>query len=165
MKFGFGKRKGRKITSGSHTIENEQKYLLSHKSDFFLREAYKTMRTNVTFSLTEEKNCSVIIVTSSMQSEGKSITAVNLAISYAQQGKRVVIIDCDMRRPKLSRLVGVSSPFGLSNTLIKPELQEMAIQKVDKLGIDVILAGDIPPNPSELLGSGKMQRQIGRAHV
>ena len=120
------------------------------------------MRTNVTFSLTEEKNCSVIIVTSSMQSEGKSITAVNLAISYAQQGKRVVIIDCDMRRPKLSRLVGVSSPFGLSNTLIKPELQEMAIQKVDKLGIDVILAGDIPPNPSELLGSGKMQRPMLR---
>ena len=160
LNFLFGKKKNRKTASGSRTIENDQKYLLTHNSDFFLREAYKTMRTNVTFSLTEDKACSNIIVTSSMQSEGKSITAVNLAISYAQQGKHVLIIDCDLRRPKLSRLIGVSSPVGLSNTLIHPELRSQAIHSVATLGIDVILAGDIPPNPSELLGSGKMSRLL-----
>lgn len=141
-------------------IQEERKHLLSAKSDFFVREAYKTLRTNVMFSLTEESGCKVLVLTSSLQSEGKSITAVNLAISYALADQRVLIIDCDLRRPKLARLLGLSAPVGLSNLILRPLLKDQAIIHAEELGVDVILSGDIPPNPSELLGSERMQKLL-----
>ena len=81
------------------SIQEERSNLLTPKSDFFIREAYKTLRTNVSFALTGEEECKVIIVTSSMQGEGKSITATNLAISYAMTDRKVLLVDCDLRRP------------------------------------------------------------------
>ena len=142
--------------------EEERKNLLSSRSDFFVREAYKILRTNVMFSLTEEQDCNVIVVTSSLQSEGKSITALNLAISYVQTDRKVLVMDCDLRRPKLARLMGVKSEVGLSNLLLRPELKEKAIVHTEQKGLDMILAGDIPPNPSELLGSMRMKRLLER---
>ena len=109
------------------------------------------------FALANTEGCKVILVTSAMQSEGKSLTALNLAISFAQTGTRVLIIDCDLRRPKINRLLDVSSDSGLSNHLVEPkQLDDLPI-KMEDHGIDLISAGDIPPNPSELLGSAKMQ--------
>lgn len=164
MKFGFSHGKRSLSRSQQKNIvqqaQDERKHLLSVRSDFFIREAYKTLRTNVIFSLTEEKNCHVVIVTSSMQSEGKSITAMNLAISLAQTDKKVIVIDCDLRRPKLARLLGMKAPAGLSNLLLKPQLKDKAILHEETIGVDVILAGDIPPNPSELLGSLRMQHLL-----
>lgn len=151
----FGKKK-----RGSGNVRDERKNLLSSNSDFFIREAYKTLRTNVSFSLTGEEKCKVIVVTSSLQSEGKSISAANLAISYAMTDCRVLIIDCDLRRPKLARLLNQSSKIGLSNVLMRPELLREAILPAVVEGVDVLLAGDIPPNPSELLGSPRMERLI-----
>lgn len=101
-------------------MEVERKNILSEKSDFFIRVSYKTLRTNVTFSLADETACKVLIVTSAMQSEGKSITALNLAISYAEMKQRVLLIDCDLRRPKLARLLSAKEKVGLSNLLIQP---------------------------------------------
>ena len=142
-------------------IEEERRYILSSGSDFFIREAYKTLRTNVVYALAEEeKNCKVIIVTSAMQSEGKSITAVNLAISFAEMNNRVLLVDCDLRRPKLSRLLELSAKVGLSNVLIKPDLLEQAIQKTKVANLDVLPTGDVPPNPSELLGSSRMHKLL-----
>lgn len=142
-------------------IEEERKYILSSGSDFFIREAYKTLRTNVVYALAEEeKNCKVIIVTSAMQSEGKSITAVNLAISFAEMNNRVLLVDCDLRRPKLSRLLELSAKVGLSNVLIKPEMLEQAIQTTKVANLDVLPTGDVPPNPSELLGSSRMHKLL-----
>ena len=141
-------------------IQVERDNLLSAKSDFFIREAYKTLRTNVSFTLTGEEKSKVIVVTSSMQGEGKSITAINLAISYAMTDKKVLLIDCDMRRPKLARLLGKGSKVGLSNLLMEPDLLPKAVQHTDIEGLEVILAGNIPPNPSELLGSTRMRRLI-----
>ena len=103
-------------------LETEQKFILSDQSDFFIREAYKTLRTNVTFSLAGEDGGKVVLVTSAMKSEGKSITSLNLAISYAQMNKRVLLVDCDLRRPKVSRLLDIRSSVGLSNVLVSPEL-------------------------------------------
>ena len=141
-------------------MQEERKNLLSVKSDFFIREAYKTLRTNVSFSLTGEEASKTVLVTSSLQSEGKSITAVNLAISYAQTDRKVVIIDCDLRRPKLARLLQINTKVGLSNVLMKPELMEEAITPSEIPNLDVIASGDIPPNPSELLSSARMERLL-----
>ena len=141
-------------------IREERRNLLTPKSDFFIREAYKTLRTNVSFSLTGDEKSKIIVVTSSQQSEGKSITATNLAISYAQTDRKVVLIDCDLRRPKLSRLLQLNNPIGLSNILMTPDLRDSAIIATGLPNLDVILSGDIPPNPSELLSSPRMQRLL-----
>ena len=95
-----------------------------------------------------------------MQSEGKSITAINLAISYAEMNHRVLLIDCDLRRPKLARLLSMKGNVGLSNLIIKPELLRKAVQDSGIPNLDVIFAGDVPPNPSELLGSSRMKKLI-----
>lgn len=141
-------------------IQEERKYLLNAKDDFFLQEAYKTLRTNVMFSLTGESACKVITVTSSMQSEGKSITATNMALSFAAADKRVLLIDCDLRKPKLARLLQLNSHVGLSNVLMEPKLLKNAIMPFQDTSLKVILAGSIPPNPSELLGSKRMQQLL-----
>ena len=142
----------------AESILEERRNLLSPKSDFFVGEAYKTLRTNVSFSLTGEEKCPVIVVTSSMQGEGKSITSMNLAISYALTDRKVLVIDCDLRRPKLARLMRISAKAGLSNLILNPKLLDDAIVPTHVEGLDVILSGDIPPNPSELLGSDRMRR-------
>lgn len=141
-------------------LQDERKNLLSPRSDFYIREAYKILRTNVSFALTGEEKSKVIVVTSSLQSEGKSITAVNLAISYAMTDRKVLIVDCDLRRPKLARLIGRNSKVGLSNLLMDPSLKDEVILPSGTPGLDVLLSGDIPPNPSELLSSPRMQRLI-----
>lgn len=142
------------------SIQEDRKHLLNAKSDFFIREAYKTLRTNVSFALNGEECCKVIAVTSAQQGEGKSITTVNLAISYAMTDRKVLIIDCDLRRPKLSRLLQIGSEVGLSNLIVKPKLLDQVILHTDTPGLDVILAGSIPPNPSELLSSPQMHQLI-----
>lgn len=138
----------------------EEDKLLSSKSDFFIREAYKTLRTNVLFALTGEEKSKAIVVTSSMQGEGKSTTTLNLAISYAMTDRKVLVIDCDLRRPKLAQLLKMNSKVGLSNLIVDPSLLDQAIIHTQHEGVDVILSGNIPPNPSELLGSVRMERLL-----
>ncbi len=149
-------KRSQKPDADSLSIQEERSHLLTNRDDFFTQEAYKTLRSNVIFSLTGGEGCKVIQVTSSMMSEGKSTTSVNLAISFAQTDRKVLLIDCDMRRPKLAALLSLGTKVGLSNVLVEPKLLEEAIihTKVPKL--DVMGAGEIPPNPSELLGSNRM---------
>ncbi|MBQ7254740.1 MAG: CpsD/CapB family tyrosine-protein kinase [Oscillospiraceae bacterium] len=142
-------------------IMEEREFLLKKDSEFFAREAYNSLRTNVVFSLTGEEACKIVAVTSSMQSEGKSITAANLALSFAEADKRVLLIDCDLRKPKLSRLLDMSAKYGLSNVLMEPQLLENAVlQYPAAQNMHVILSGSIPPNPSELLGSSRMEKLL-----
>lgn len=131
-----------------------------NKNKFFVQESYKTLRTNVRFSLAEVSECKVIAVTSAAQGEGKSITAANLAIAFSQADERVLLIDCDLRRPKLARLMQMHATCGLTNVLLDRSLLPKAILHYGDSRLDVMLAGNIPPNPSELLGSTKMNELL-----
>lgn len=148
------RKNGKRINT--RNLAEDRKSILTESSDFFVREAYKTLRTNCIFALAGQEGCKVLTLTSSLQGEGKSTTALNLAISFAQAENRVILIDCDLRRPQVARLLRKRSSVGLSNLLLDLSQIDKAIVKSGIERLDVILSGDIPPNPSELLGSTRM---------
>ena len=122
-------------------------------------EAFRTLRTNLQFLDIEEGGRS-FVVTSSVPSEGKTTTSANLAIALADAGARVVIVDGDMRRPKLASYLGLEGAVGLSDVLIaRAELSDV-LQPWGRGNLTVLPAGSIPPNPSELLGSRSMASTI-----
>ena len=137
-----------------------KKMLLSEDSSFPTREAYKSLRTNVLFSLPgSDSKC--IGVVSANRGEGKSTIAINLAISFAQSNKKVIVVDCDMRLPTVAAKIGIKSKPGLSNYLAgNDDITGDLIQHVDSYGIDVLASGDIPPDPTMLLGSQQMAKLI-----
>jgi len=150
---------GKRSNEANAAIVSQRKDILSESSSFLTRESYKTLRTNVNFALADQEGCKVIAMTSSMQSEGKSISTLNVAISFAEAGNKVLTVDCDLRRPKLARLVGISSSNGLTDLLIHPELEGEVFFNY-RPNLDVLLSGRIPPNPSELLGSARMENLL-----
>ncbi|MCR5825201.1 MAG: CpsD/CapB family tyrosine-protein kinase [Oscillospiraceae bacterium] len=154
----FFQKKQKDAAAELESIREERRYLLWRNSDFFLREAYKTTRTNVMFSLAGKEGCSVIAVTSSLQSEGKSITAINLAMTFADMGSRTLLVDCDLRKPKVNRLLEVAAPVGLTDVLVDRKLLTKAVHRFsEKKQLWTISSGKIPPNPSELLNSESMR--------
>ena len=139
---------------------NPKKMLLSEDSSFPTREAYKSLRTNVIFSLPGSDSKCIGIV-SANRGEGKSTIAINLAISFAKTKKKVIVVDCDMRLPTIGAKIGINSKPGLSNYLAGNEdVRGQLIQHVDEYGIDVLASGDIPPDPTKLLGSEQMYTLI-----
>lgn len=138
---------------------NSRRQILSKSSSFSVQEAYKTLRTNVRFFL-RSKGCKRISITSASAGEGKSITLLNLAISMAEDGQKVLLIDADMRRPALARLLVEKAAPGLSNVLAGLVGIDEAVRKDLYPNLDVLFSGDVPPNPSELLGSDKMREII-----
>lgn len=142
------------------------KLLLTESSPFSVKEAYKTLRTNISFSL-PGGGCKCIGVTSANRGDGKSSIAINLGISYAQINKKVVIVDCDMRLPTVAAKIGIPSKPGLSNFLIGDnEVDDLVIRRVEDMGIDVVPAGNIPPDPTKLLESAYMNNlmEVLRKH-
>lgn len=139
-------------------VKHDRKHILSQNSGFYLREAYRALRTNVNFALADKEGSKIIMVTSSLQGEGKSLTALNLAIALGQMDKKVLLVDCDLRRPRMARLMNITAPVGLSNLLMDFSLLDMALINSEEHGIDLLLSGDIPPNPAELLSSNRMQK-------
>ena len=133
--------------------------LISEKTSFHVKEAYKAMRTNVMFSVPDE-GCKVIGVTSAVPSEGKSTTVLNLAITFAQTGTRVLLIDADMRRPNIKRILNAGEGIGLSDVLARFAKAKDAIHHTVYENLNVLFSGNIPPNPVELLASDNMQNMI-----
>jgi succinoglycan biosynthesis transport protein ExoP len=125
-----------------------------------LAESYRHLRTSVLLS-TAGRAPRSLLVTSSLPGEGKTTTAVNTAVSLSQTGASVVIIDADMRRPRLRSIFGLSDRAGLSS-ILSSELSEAEvlamISQAPVTGLHVLTAGPIPPNPAELLGSEQMRR-------
>ena len=118
-------------------------------------EAFRTLRTNLQF-LDIESGAKSFVITSSIPSEGKTTTAANLAIALADSGAQVVIIDGDLRRPKIAEYMGLEGAVGLTDVLISRATLADALQPWGRGNLAVLPAGSIPPNPSELLGSRAM---------
>lgn len=120
-----------------------------------ISEAYKILRTNIEFTNLEDRMHSIMITSTRMR-EGKSTTSANLAVAFSQSGKKVLLVDADMRKPTQHHVFGLSNRIGLSSVLSNQiELQE-AIQKTAIEQVDVLCSGPIPPNPSEMLASKGM---------
>jgi capsular exopolysaccharide synthesis family protein len=118
-------------------------------------ESYRGIRTNIRFSSAESVP-QVILITSAGPQEGKTITTANLAVTMAQADSKVIILDCDMRRPQIHKLFGIVKEHGVSNLLVGSSNAGEAIIHTRIPNLDVIPCGSIPPNPSELLGSTRM---------
>lgn len=142
----------------NNNIKLRRKTHLTDTTPFAVKEAYKLTRTNILFSLAEE-GCKYIAITSAYPSEGKTTTSTNMALSFAQMGKRILLIDADMRKPQVHNIFNVNNQVGLSNVLGGFAGAEEAIQKLES-GLHIMTAGHIPPNPVELLASKRMQELL-----
>lgn len=117
-------------------------------------EAYRSLRSNIEYSSFDDEY-RVIVVTSSVQGEGKSTTSGNLAIALAQSGNSVLLVDCDMRKPSIHKKFKISNAAGTAELLLRKKLFEEVANKYNE-NLTIITAGKIPPNPSEMLASRAM---------
>lgn len=124
-----------------------------------ISEAYRTLRTNVQFTSVDSET-KKIMITSSGPREGKSHTIANLAVSMAQAGKSVLVVDADMRNPTQHKLFGLDNGQGLSVALVQDQDYRKYIKETAVPGVMVLTGGPIPPNPAELVGSKRMKRLI-----
>ncbi|MDN7241581.1 CpsD/CapB family tyrosine-protein kinase [Planococcus sp. N028] len=132
-----------------------RKLVVRTNSNSVITEQYRTIRSNINFSLPSE-DMKTILFTSPSKEEGKSTTSSNMAIVYAESGKRVLLVDADMRRPTLHHTFKMSNRLGLSNLLIKKGRLQDTVKKSGIPGLDLLMCGQIPSNPAELLDSEAM---------
>lgn len=130
-------------------------------STFQIVEAYKTIRTNLLFALAPCNN-KVVLITSAEPNAGKSTVSCNLAITMAQTGARVLLIDADLRKPSQHKTFRVKKTNGLSTILSGQAAEEDCLCREVARGLDLIPSGSLPPNPSELLGSEAMRDLLDR---
>ncbi|MBD7916608.1 CpsD/CapB family tyrosine-protein kinase [Clostridium sp. Sa3CUN1] len=121
-------------------------------------ESYRTLRTNIQYS-SFDKEYRVIVVTSSEPGEGKSTTAGNLALSIAQDNKKVILIDCDLRKPSIHKKFKISNLVGLSDVIVGKEELTKVVHRYNK-NLVILTSGKIPPNPSEMLSSKTMSNLL-----
>jgi capsular exopolysaccharide synthesis family protein len=129
-----------------------------------ISEQYKTIRTNINFSSVDQEMRSVM-VTSSGPGEGKSTTVANLAVVFAQEGKKVLLVDADMRKPTSHYTFNLTNTFGLTSVLTKQKPLSEVAHESDVSGLDILTCGPIPPNPAELLSSNAMNHFFQEAYT
>ncbi len=144
-----------------HSFESgERKRLLVAEASGSLEgETFRTLRTNVRFSHVDKPK-RVVLVTSTGSEEGKSTVLANLAVSLAQSGRRTLVVDTDLRRPSLHRLLGLPNARGLADLLAGDATLEESIQSSHIADLDLLASGTLPPNPAELIESVRLQEQI-----
>jgi len=135
------------------------KLIMNINSRSPISEGYRNVRTNIQFSSWKQK-LQVMAVTSTQAGEGKTTTISNLAVSYAQEGKRVLLIDADLRHPSVQDIFHLANKMGLSNILAYQCSADEVIRITDIDNLSIVTAGPIPPNPTELLSSGRMHEVV-----
>lgn len=124
-----------------------------------ISEVYKTLRTNIQFSSIDTP-FKTIMATSAVKGEGKTTTVSNLAVAYAQEGKKVILIDCDLRSPSIHQVFSQSNHAGLTNILANQNQWQEVIRDTTIDTLSLLTSGPIPPNPAELLASRRMKSLI-----
>ena len=124
-----------------------------------ISEQYREIRTNIEYSNVDQ-NTKTILVTSSDKNEGKTTTVSNLAVSFANLNKKVLLIDCDLRNASIHKMFKINNIYGLTDILAKDKAVDKCIQKTELENLYVLTAGAIPPNPAEILSSEKMKNLI-----
>ncbi len=152
--------------SANHIQRNYDDRLLGDETPFSVAESFKTLRTNLTYVALQDKKCPVFAITSGFAGAGKSLIIANMAVSFSQLGKKVLLIDGDMRCPVQHKIFDQpASCHGLSEALagIDEDPLETCVSKNVYGGLDLMTCGHIPPNPSELLASANMQALVDAA--
>ena len=126
-------------------------------------ESYRSLRTNIQYS-SIDKQVKTLVVTSSNAGEGKSTVAGNLAYTFFQSGKRVLIIDCDLRKPSLHRKFNVSNEVGLTDVLVGTSELNKVMKKIDD-NLYLLTTGTLPPNPAEIIGSNTMENFLNECKI
>lgn len=152
------KKRGKKRNAKAGFSKDDQKKMLCADSPFIVKEAYNAIRTNLLFSQQGEK-CPIFVITSPTANNGKSINAINMAISLAQMGKRTLLIDADMRNPTIHRMFSIPVKNGLSE-ILAGLTDNITVSKTDVENLSVLTAGKIPPNPTDLLSSSRMDKLL-----
>lgn len=142
----------------SRFTKEDQKKILCQDSPFVVKEAYSSIRTNLLFTQQGEA-CPIYVVTSPTANNGKSINSINLAVSFAQMGKKTLLIDGDMRNPTIHRMFNIPVKNGLSE-ILAGLTANIVVSKTDIENLSVLTAGKIPPNPAELLSSERMDKLL-----
>lgn len=148
----------RKLAESNGFSKSDPKKILCQNSPFAVKEAYNAIRTNLLFTQQGEK-CPIFVVTSPTANNGKTINSINLAVSFAQMGKRTLLIDADMRNPTIHRMFSISVKNGLSE-ILAGLTDNISVSKTDVENLSVLTAGKIPPNPAELLSSARMDKLL-----
>lgn len=123
-------------------------------------EQYRTLRTNIQFASAADHKTKTIVITSSNVNEGKSTVAANLAVVFAQAGQNTLLVDADMRKSTVHRSFALANNKGISSLLSSPLDTSECIQQTDIPNLSILTSGPKPPNPSELLGSKRMNQVI-----
>ncbi|KAB8144904.1 CpsD/CapB family tyrosine-protein kinase [Chloroflexia bacterium SDU3-3] len=124
-------------------------------------EAYRTLRTNIQFS-SLDRQITTLLATSTSPDEGKSTTVANLAVAMAQSEQRVILVDCDLRRPSLHTLFGVDNDSGLTSVILASEEEALPLVATEVPGLHLLPSGPLPPRPADILGSRRMEALIAR---
>lgn len=155
-------RKDKKNRLSTDTMTNGARLIAASELKNPVVEQFRTIRTNIDFTSVAKGDVKTLLITSATPSEGKSTISANLAVVYAQQGKKVLLVDADLRRPTVAKTFGDNSnTVGLTSYLSdnKKEITDV-IQFSGIQNLDIITSGPLPPNPSELLGTEMMTELV-----
>ncbi|MGG2017456.1 CpsD/CapB family tyrosine-protein kinase [Bacillus sp. S10(2024)] len=143
-------------------LQSKRKLIAYERPQSVLAEQYRNIRTNIQFASIDQKIRS-IVVTSAKPGEGKTTTTANLAVAFAQQGEKILLVDADLRKPVLHQLFRVDTVFGLTNVLSRQRTLQECIVETDVENVHLLACGPIPPNPAELLSSAMMGELLKEA--